>query len=47
VRKITDRLGRAPDRLNASANSMTPTVPDASSSAPLLMLSGWPGLMPM
>ena len=42
-----ERLGRAPGRLNASASSMTPVVPEPSSSAPLLMLSRWPGVMPM
>src|SRR5689334_13106468 len=47
VRKMIERLGRAPARLNASASSITPVVPEASSSAPLLMLSGCPGVIPM
>jgi hypothetical protein len=47
VRKMIERLGLAPGRLNASANSITPAVPEASSSAPLLMLSALPGVIPM
>jgi hypothetical protein len=44
--KTIDRFGLAPFWLNASASSTTATVPDASSSAPLLMLSGLPGEIP-
>ena len=43
---MIDRFGRAPGRLNASASSITPVVPEALSSAPLLTLSGRPGVIP-
>ena len=41
-----ERIGRAFFWPNASASSMRPTVPEPSSSAPLLMLSGRPGEIP-